>query len=132
MHKLTSKPITKEMFEWDNGDDLIVMSGKMAHGDNWERVFTEYQEDIMMMCENLRQRYLETKNKAYWRALVQILPQSWLQTRTWTANYAILRNIYFQRKNHKLKEWHQFCDWIKSLPYGKQLITLGDENENES
>ena len=132
MHKLTSKPITKEMFEWDNGDNLVVMSRKTIDGDNWEQVFTEYQEDIMMMCENLRQRYIETKNKAFWRALVQILPQSWLQTRTWTANYAVLRNIYFQRKNHKLKEWHQFCDWIKTLPYSKELITLGDENENES
>lgn len=130
MHKLTSKPITKEMFEWDNGDNLVVMSGKIPHGDNWERVFTEYQEDIMIMCENLRQRYIETKNKAYWRALVQILPNAYLQTRTWTANYAILRNIYFQRKDHKLQEWHQFCDWIKTLPYSKELITLGDENES--
>ena len=130
MHKLASNPITKEMFEWDDGKDLIILSGTATHGDDWERTFEDYKEDIVQMCENLRQKYLETKDKSYWRALVQMLPQSWLQTRTWTTNYAVLRNIYFQRKNHKLKEWHQFCDWVKTLPYGKELITLGDKNEN--
>ena len=82
------------------------------------------------MCENLRTKFIETKDVRYWRALIQLLPESYNQTRTWTANYAILRNIYFQRKNHKLIEWHEFCDWIKSLPYSKELITLGDTDEN--
>lgn len=132
MHKLASNPITKKMFEWDDGKNLTILSGTVTHGDDWERTFEDYKEDIVQMCENLRQKYLETKDKSYWRALVQILPQSWLQTRTWTTNYAVLRNIYFQRRNHKLKEWHQFCDWVKTLPYGKELITLGDKNENES
>lgn len=129
MHKLISVPITKEMFAWDKGDDLIVASGTAPHSDGWEFTFDDYIEDVVDTCEKLRQKYLETNDKRYWRALIQYLPQSFLQTRTWTANYAVLRNIYFQRRNHRLKEWHEFCDWIKTLPYGGELITLEDINE---
>ena len=112
MHKLTSEPITPDKFEWDVN-------------------FGEYQDAIMNTCETLRQKYLETKDKSYWRALVQLLPESWLQTRTVTMTYANLRNIYFQRRNHKLIEWRHFCDWIARLPYGGELIML-EEKENET
>jgi len=78
------------------------------------------------MCENLRLKFKETGDAAYWRALVQILPNAYVQTRTVTMSYANLRNIYFQRKSHKLKEWHDFCDWIKTLPYSQELITIGE------
>ena len=132
MHKLTSAPITKEMFAWDKGDDLIVASGTAPHSDGWEFTFDDFIEDIVDICEKLRQKYLETNDKRYWRALIQYLPQSFLQTRTWTTNYAVLRNIYFQRRNHRLKEWHEFCDWVESLPYGKELIILGDKNDNKN
>ena len=110
MHKLISKPITKECFEFDDNAKINLI-----------------QEDIIKCCEHLRKRYIDTKDKIYWRALVQILPQSWLQTRTLSLNYAVLRNIYFQRRGHKLIEWHQFCEWIKSLPYGEELITLEEK-----
>ena len=129
MHKLTAAPITKEMFEFDdNSDDIIVDQGKSICGE-WEYVFSDYIDDIIDMCENLRLKYLETKDKSYWRALVQILPNAFLQTRTVTLSYANLRNIYFQRRNHKLKEWHLFCDWVATLPYSKELIMLEDTNE---
>ena len=129
MHKLTAAPITKEMFEFDDdSDNLIVTQGKSINGE-WELVFTDYIDDIIDMCENLRLKYLETQDKSYWRALVQILPNAFLQTRTISFSYANLRNIYFQRRNHKLKEWHQFCDWITTLPYAKELIMLEDTNE---
>lgn len=131
MHKLTSKPITKDCFEFDNGDELEITNYTITHGGECGLVYSDYQEDIIDMCETLRQKYLETKDKRYWRALVQILPQSWLQTRTVTMTYENLRNIYFQRRNHKLKEWHQFCDWIATLPYAKELIMLEDINTNE-
>ncbi len=129
MHKLTSKPITKDYFEFDNGDELEITNYTIPHGGECGLVYSDYQEDIIDMCETLRQKYLETKDKRYWRALVQILPQSWLQTRTVTMTYENLRNIYFQRRNHKLKEWHQFCDWIATLPYAKELIMLEDTDE---
>ena len=124
MHKLTSKPITKDCFEFDNGDELEITNYTIPHGGECGLVYSDYQEDIIDMCETLRQKYLETKDKRYWRALVQILPQSWLQTRTVTMTYENLRNMYFQRRNHKLIEWTLFCNWIKSLPYGGELIML--------
>ena len=130
MHKLTSKPITKEMFEFDNGDELEITNYTVPHGGECGLIYSDYQEDIINMCETLRQKYLETKDKRYWRALVQILPQSWLQTRTVTMSYANLRNMYFQRRGHKLIEWHKFCKWIRTLPWGKELIML-EAKENE-
>lgn len=122
MHKLTSKPITRELFEFDDGENLIVNSGEAPHGGEWEFTFEDYIEDIIDICESLRQRYIETKDKRYWRALVQMLPQSWLQTRTVTMSYANLRNMYFQRREHKLAEWSEFCDWVTQLPYSLELI----------
>lgn len=56
------------------------------------------------------------------KAIVQILPMGYNQTRTWDANYAVLKNIYHSRKNHKLEEWHEFCKWISSLPYSELII----------
>ena len=128
MHKLAAAPITKEMFEFD-GLDAIVDSYTITHGGECVRVFEDYVDDIIHMCENLRQKYIKTKDKSYWRALVQILPNAFLQKRTVSLSYANLRNIYFQRHNHKLKEWHLFCDWIATLPYAKELIMLEDTNE---
>ena len=113
MHKLISKPITEEDFEFTS---------------DWDLDFNMAKGYIIEYCENLRTKYVETKDRRYWRDLIEILPQSYLQTRTWTANYAILRNIYFQRQNHKLKEWHKFCKWIETLPYAKELITLKEKS----
>ena len=65
--------------------------------------------------------------KDVWWQMIQLLPSSYNQKRTWTANYAVLRNIYRARKDHKLDEWHMLCDWIKLLPYS-ELIT-GEERK---
>ena len=128
MHKLAAAPITREMFEFDDGE-LIINKYTIPHGGEREVIYDDYIEDIIDMCEILRLKYLTTQNKSYWRALVQILPNAFLQTRTISLSYANLRNIYFQRRNHKLKEWHQFCDWVATLPYAKELIMLEDTNE---
>lgn len=80
---------------------------------------------LRMIIDDLnynRDKYLETKNKDYWWQMIQLLPSSYNQKRTWTANYEVLRNIYHARKNHKLDEWHVFCDVIMTLPYAKELI----------
>ena len=69
-----------------------------------------------------RERFLETKDKADWWQLIQLLPSSYNQRRTWDLNYAVLRNIYHARKGHRLDEWHTLCDWIETLPYSKELI----------
>ena len=69
-----------------------------------------------------RERFLDTKDKADWWQLIQLLPSSYNQRRTWDLNYAVLRNIYHARRNHKIDEWHTLCDWIETLPYAKDLI----------
>jgi hypothetical protein len=69
-----------------------------------------------------RDKYLRTKDKGYWYAMIQMLPESYNQRYTWQANYAVLRNIYHARKNHKLDCWRTFCSWIETLPYAKELI----------
>ena len=107
MHKLASTPITIDCFETDDMDNSVA--GDFPH-------------HILCYCEELRQKYLETKDIRYWKELIRWLPESWLQTRTWTADYAVLRNIYHWRKNHKLTEWKQFCQFLETLPYAKELI----------
>ena len=69
-----------------------------------------------------REAYLKTKNKKYWWQMIQLLPSSYNQKRTVMLNYEVLANIYKSRRNHKLDEWHIFCDWIERLPYS-ELIT---------
>ena len=72
-----------------------------------------------------RRAYLKSGDKDTWYSMIQLLPSSYNQRRTVMLNYEVLANIYHSRKNHKLDEWHKFCDWIKELPYSK-LIT-GEE-----
>lgn len=69
-------------------------------------------------------RIYSIKDKDAWWQMIQLLPSSYNQKFTWQANYQVLRNIYFARKNHKLDEWHDFCHIVEELPYGKELITL--------
>ncbi len=75
-----------------------------------------------------REAYLKTKDKSYWWQMIQLLPSSYNQRRTVMLNYEVLANMYRSRKNHKLDEWHTFCDWIKALPYS-ELITGKEEND---
>ena len=114
MHKLASTPITIDCFEMDDFTPLI---------DNF-KIDLSWQT-IMTYLEQLRQRYNETKDKRYWKELIRLLPESWLQKRTITMNYENILNMYRQRKNHKLTEWSKsFCDWVKTLPYAEELICL--------
>ena len=80
----------------------------------------------IIMLNKCRQLYLKTKDKRYWWQLIQLLPSSYNQKRTVMLNYEVLSGMYHSRKDHKLDEWHRFCDWIKMLPYS-ELIT-GEEN----
>ena len=76
--------------------------------------------------EFLRTKYNETKDKRYWKELIRLLPESWLQKRTITMNYENILNMVHQRRNHKLTEWSKsFIDWAKTLPYADDLIFIG-------
>ncbi len=115
MHRLSKDPIDAECFSIDEELLHLPVGTDTTLGDVWL--------DTLKNLELIRLRTLEQEHgKEYWRALNQLLPQGWMQTRTWTGNYATLKNIYHARKNHKLVEWHDFCDWIETLPYAKELI----------
>jgi hypothetical protein len=85
-----------------------------------------FMQTVIDRLESLRLKYLETKDKAYWYDMIELLPESYNQTRTCTLNYETLINIYYARKDHKLAEWHTYCDWIRTLPYAKELIIAAD------
>ena len=114
MHKLASTPITIDCFEMSDFTPLI---------DNFKIDLS--WRTVVSYLEQLRQKYNETKDKRYWKELIRLLPESWLQKRTITMNYENILNMYRQRKNHKLTEWSKsFCDWVKTLPYAEELICL--------
>ena len=124
MHKLATTPITLDCFEMDDASDNDLEVSYDWYGDGSLSTQSIINEPLTFIryLEGLRQKYLETKDKRYWKELIRWLPESWLQTRTWTANYAVLRNIIKWRTNHKLTEWSQFIDWCKTLPYSKELL----------
>lgn len=105
MHKIHSKPIELSDFSID---DFEINNEGIYLEDCFINVIAD--------CEMLRQRYMETKDKRYWRGLVQLLPDSYNQKRTLTMSYENLLNMLKQRKAHKLDEWREFCDWIFALP----------------
>lgn len=138
MHKITSKPITLDSFEID---DFVNIEYPLEVQE--EALKYPVDQDVVQMIfipylEYLRKKYIETKDKKYWKELIRWTPESWLQTRTVTMNYENLRSMYFQRKYHKLNEWsgldnsdnNNFIKWVESLPYAKELIMYeGDSNE---
>ena len=122
MHKLASTPITPECFETDDFDPDFVIYTCDAGDNDVDYTANDLLETFIEHLERLRHKYNETKDKRYWKELVRLLPNGWLQTRTVTMNYENLRNMYHQREYHKLTEWHSFCDWVKELPYAEELI----------
>ncbi len=82
-----------------------------------------YMQTIVDCLETIRLKYVKTKDKAYWYDMIQLLPSSYNQKRTVLLNYAVLRNMYHARMNHKLDEWRELCKWIETLPQS-ELITM--------
>lgn len=107
--------------------DLSVNDFSMEHLDQASKTAMNI---TIAEINKARQMYMKEevpeRKKFWWWQMIQLLPSSYNQTRTYLMNYEVLRNIYFARRNHKLDEWHQFCEWIESLPYAKELICLGD------
>lgn len=124
MHKLATTPITRERFSFDEELDELIYTQPVDWEFPQDRPHSNAIDNIIDYCEALRLKYLETKDVRYWRALIQILPESWNQTRAWTGNYQVLRNMYFARRNHRLSEWREFTQMIETLPYSSQLITV--------
>lgn len=106
MHKIHSKPFEAEDFSIDHMSDAALIA----------------LNTLMKFLEERRLKFVETKDKSYWYDIIQLLPESYNQKRTITMNYENLLNMYYARKNHKLVEWHTYCDWILTLPYTKELF----------
>lgn len=116
MHKIHAKEFTLEDFSHEHLMD-DPMADTFQIKSPWDVLYSTV--DMLNLC---RKKYLETNDKKYWWQLIQLLPSSYNQKRTVMLNYEVLANIYKSRKNHKLDEWHTFCDWIEGLPYS-ELIT---------
>ena len=131
MHKIAAKEFTLEDFSCEHLNDDCVAC---------DVVFGDHSDDLTSLdilkytIEGLnywRRRYLATKNKDDWWQMIQLLPSSYNQRRTIMLNYEVLANIYKYRKDHKLDEWRELCDWIEELPYS-ELITGEESNIDEN
>lgn len=135
MHKIADKEFTLADFSCEHLDrepyhrnwieSVIVDEDITSPHKVWMTPFDVLRCTIEML-NAYRENYLETKDKQDWWQMIQLLPSSYNQRRTVMLNYEVLANIYKSRRNHKLDEWHTFCDWIESLPYS-ELITDKEE-----
>ena len=119
MHKIQAK-------EFDVNDSSHEHLGYSCCTDNEFDNPMNTLEQVIIVLNGCRDKYIATNNKFWWWQLIQLLPSSYNQKRTVMLNYEVLANIYKSRRNHKLDEWHTFCDWIKMLPYS-ELITGYEE-----
>ena len=108
MHTIHKRDFTIDDFSHDRLDDDIVYN---------------YLKPIIEGLNLFRTQYSNCKDKKYWNQMIQLLPSSFDQMRTIDLDYETLFNIYYQRKNHQLDEWHQFCEWIEDLPYMREFLS---------
>lgn len=111
MHKIHSKEFSREDFSCDRLTPEAL----------------DALDALIAFLEVERKKFVETKDKAPWHNMIQLLPSSFNQMRTVTLNYENLISIYYARKSHKLPEWHTLCDWIMSLPYASDLIAVKED-----
>lgn len=127
MHKIHSKEFTMDDFsvehlmEWEDYESE-VKELKLDRLCN----FKFYLMDTISALNNARDLYLQTNDKKYWWQMIQLLPTCYNQKRTIMLNYEVLANIYKWRRNHKLDEWHTFCNWIEELPYSELITGIKD------
>ena len=142
MHTIEKSPITINNFEIDDCEWNLRCSDDYEYND----IYTyddidDFKEYLIEHLEYLRKKYLETKDKKYWKELIRWLPESWLQTRTVTMNYENLFSMCSkgQRRFHKLNEWsgqddaslENFIAWARTLPYAQELIFADELWEEE-
>ena len=120
MHKIHAKEFDVNDFSHEHVEELT--------GDDYNMSY-DFLLRTVDILNYYRKKFLETGDKVYWWQLIQLLPSSYNQKRTVLLNYEVLANIYKSRRNHKLDEWHTFCDWIETLPYS-ELITWKEENND--
>ena len=114
MHKIHSKTFTTADFAHDGIDEVPYAQGAL--------------NAVIAACERLRLDFNATKEKKYWRALIELLPEGYCMRATVQLNYEVLLHMYWSRKDHKLTEWHDFCHMIEELPYFREVCLLEEEN----
>lgn len=114
MHKIHAKPFERTDFSCDRMSDKAL----------------KCLDHVIKMLEKSRLQFIETKDAAHWHDMIQLLPSSYNQMRTCTLNYENLLSIYFARRNHKLPEWHTYCDWIRELPYMNEYISVFESEDD--
>ena len=132
MHKIADKEFTLEDFSCEHLG--VTVPAELNDG---EEVFKNlWIESLKRTIEDLniaRGFYIREQNadlkKKYWWQMIQLLPSSYNQRRTVMLNYEVLANMYKSRKNHKLDEWHTFCDWVMNLPYSELITGIFDESD---
>ena len=149
MHKIQSKPITLDCFEIDDMVSLFEVDNDLTHKnadfDANDYYYSFDDADSMPLqfidfLEDLRLKYVATKDKRYWKELIRWLPESWLQTRTVTMTYENIYSMIRHRNYHKLNEWSgiddksliHFKSWAKTLPYAEELLFLDLNKETEN
>ena len=113
MHKIADKEFTLEDFSCEH-----LENSWLAHLKETIRLLNDAR-DAYNWCNT-------DAKKEWWWQMIQLLPSSYNQKRTVMLNYEVLANMYKSRRNHKLDEWHTFCDWIESLPYSELITGKGD------
>ncbi len=127
MHKIADKEFTLDDFSHEHltikqSTDILKETVDALN------VFRDvYLNGGILRYENGNMRCFGKNDKEIWWQMIQLLPSSYNQRRTVMLNYEVLANIYKSRRNHKLDEWHTFCDWIEELPFSFYLIVKGDK-----
>lgn len=119
MHKIAAKEFTIDDFSHEHLEYSCCTENELDNPMNT-------LEQVIIVLNSCRDKYIATNNKFWWWQLIQLLPSSFNQRRTWDLNYAVLRNIYHARRNHKLDEWRELCAWIKTLPYSELITGKGE------
>ena len=126
MHTIAKKEFTLDDFSIEHIEsidfiDVDALGYTNCSGiDNWTLA-----KLIVEVLNFNRKKYLETKGKGYWWQMIQLLPSSYNQRATVQLNYEVLMKMYNERKNHKLDEWKTFCEWVKALPYMREMLNDG-------
>ena len=122
MHKIAAKEFTIDDFSHEHLlNDIDCNLG--------DTVPMYMLKDTIDVLNEYREKYLETKDKRYWWQLIQLLPSSYNQMRTWTGSYENIFNMYHQRRNHKLDEWREgFTAWVENLPWAEEFLMVEKEN----
>lgn len=124
MHKIAAKEFTLDDFSHEHLFDTCLLERVMDQLNIYRDIYNDYDEQTEIYKA-------EFSKKDIWWQMIQLLPTSYNQKRTVLLNYEVLANIYKSRRNHKLDEWHTFCEWIESLPYS-ELITGVEENKEKN